>query len=491
MISRDLSTARILPSRAGPGRPRWSRPFLSIVVPAYNEETRIRSCIDRLRTALPDLVPSWEIVVVDDGSGDKTREVVSALAAEDDRIRLLALPHRGKGEAVKRGLLEARGEWRFMADADLATPPDNLPRFLEHTSDAAHGAGDRIPGGARRPAARRALDPSRHRARLQLVRPRLHRQRHQRHAVRLQAAQRRRRRGDLSVPDDRRLRVRRGDAGARRSCGAVDPRGRRHVGRAIRKVEWPSDAERRRSSTSSASAGVSGAARIRRSHGPPAWRVRLKPDTTSSSAWARSAFGRGRTCSRSRAPPPWRTTCSACRCRCSTRSRRCWPRSARRRSWTPSGRPRTTPPISGRSASSRSKLIFDAAQGHYWLAFRGLHAATMVVLPAAVHARASRAHRRRSVRGGVRAHRRHGTAHLPQHRAGGVSDQSLSRDRRARAGHAEPVAGATETYRRSRRAGDVRRRGVDARVRTARVGGRRDRVGARHAWRLDARRRRP
>lgn len=123
-----------------------SRPFLSIVVPAYNEETRIGSCIDRLRTALPALVPSWEILVADDGSRDRTREVVSALAAEDDRVRLLALPHRGKGEAVKRGLLEARGEWRFMADADLATPPDNLPRFLEHTREGARVRGSERAG---------------------------------------------------------------------------------------------------------------------------------------------------------------------------------------------------------------------------------------------------------------------------------------------------------------------------------------------------------
>jgi len=113
-----------------------NQPFLSIVVPAYNEERRIGSCLDRLRQALPGLVPSWEIVVADDGSRDRTPEIVAAEAAGDARIRLLALPHHGKGEAVRRGLIEARGEWRYIADADLATPPDNLTRFLTHTSDA-------------------------------------------------------------------------------------------------------------------------------------------------------------------------------------------------------------------------------------------------------------------------------------------------------------------------------------------------------------------
>jgi glycosyltransferase involved in cell wall biosynthesis len=112
-----------------------NQPFLSIVVPAYNEERRIGPCLERLRQALPELVPSWEIIVADDGSQDGTREIVEAEGRNEPRVRLLALPHHGKGDAVRRGLLEARGEWRYIADADLATPPDNLTRFLAHTQD--------------------------------------------------------------------------------------------------------------------------------------------------------------------------------------------------------------------------------------------------------------------------------------------------------------------------------------------------------------------
>lgn len=110
-------------------------PFLSVVVPAYNEEPRIASCLARLRDVLPTLVPDWELVVADDGSRDRTREIVSSIAASDPRVRLLALPHKGKGEAVRQGLLQARGAWRFMADADLAMPPDNLRRFLTYAAD--------------------------------------------------------------------------------------------------------------------------------------------------------------------------------------------------------------------------------------------------------------------------------------------------------------------------------------------------------------------
>jgi len=129
-----------------------NRLFLSIVVPTYNEERRIGSCIDRLRHALPGLVPSWEIVVADDGSRDGTAEIVTAESTGDARIRLIQLPHRGKGHAVRRGLVEARGEWRYIADADLATPPDNLSRFLIHTSDAetALVIGSREAPGSRR-----------------------------------------------------------------------------------------------------------------------------------------------------------------------------------------------------------------------------------------------------------------------------------------------------------------------------------------------------
>ena len=102
-----------------------------MVVPAFNEETRIASCIERLREYLPTAVPSWEIVVADDGSEDRTGEIVSTIAATDPRVRLLSLPHKGKGSAVRHGLLEARGEWLFIADADLAMPPDNLTRFFD------------------------------------------------------------------------------------------------------------------------------------------------------------------------------------------------------------------------------------------------------------------------------------------------------------------------------------------------------------------------
>jgi glycosyltransferase involved in cell wall biosynthesis len=105
-------------------------PHLSIVIPAFNEEARIGGSLDRLRAYLDTFEKSWEIVVVDDGSADRTAAIVAEHAQDDPRIRLVMAPHGGKGAAVRRGMLEACGEWRFLSDADLSMPPENLSRFF-------------------------------------------------------------------------------------------------------------------------------------------------------------------------------------------------------------------------------------------------------------------------------------------------------------------------------------------------------------------------
>lgn len=107
-----------------------SLPDLSIVVPAFNEEGVIGCCLNELRTHLEGLSLKWEIVVVDDGSTDDTAQAAGEHATADPRVRVIMGNRSGKGAAVRRGMLEARGAWRFMADADLAMPLDNLDRFL-------------------------------------------------------------------------------------------------------------------------------------------------------------------------------------------------------------------------------------------------------------------------------------------------------------------------------------------------------------------------
>jgi glycosyltransferase involved in cell wall biosynthesis len=103
---------------------------ISIVIPAYNEARRIALTLDELRAVLPSMCASWEVRVVDDGSADDTAALVEAAARADERIVLQREPHRGKGAAVRAGLLAARGDRRFMCDADLSMPIGELPRFL-------------------------------------------------------------------------------------------------------------------------------------------------------------------------------------------------------------------------------------------------------------------------------------------------------------------------------------------------------------------------
>lgn len=109
-----------------------SRPYLSIVVPAYQEEHRIGPSLDAIVRHLQARPYGAEIVVVGDGCTDGTAAVVRARAAESPVfIRLLdRAENRGKGYSVREGLLAARGDFRLFSDADLATPLEELDRML-------------------------------------------------------------------------------------------------------------------------------------------------------------------------------------------------------------------------------------------------------------------------------------------------------------------------------------------------------------------------
>ena len=104
---------------------------LSIVVPAYNEEQRLPPTLERLHAFLSQQPLRYEIVVVDDGSRDNTCAVVEEHAARIPHLRLVRqLPNKGKGAAVRLGMLQARGQIRVMCDADCSMPPEQLPRLL-------------------------------------------------------------------------------------------------------------------------------------------------------------------------------------------------------------------------------------------------------------------------------------------------------------------------------------------------------------------------
>jgi glycosyltransferase involved in cell wall biosynthesis len=103
---------------------------LSIVVPAFNEERRLGVTLTTLCGQLERQPWDWEVRVVDDGSLDGTAGIADAFAREHPRVVVQREPHRGKGGAVKAGLTAARGAYRFICDADLSMPVDEIKRFL-------------------------------------------------------------------------------------------------------------------------------------------------------------------------------------------------------------------------------------------------------------------------------------------------------------------------------------------------------------------------
>ncbi len=107
--------------------------YLSIVIPAYNEETRLPETLQRVRDYLARQTYASEILVVDDGSHDQTLAAArAALAGVESPVsaRVIANDHRGKGFTVRAGMLAAAGEIVLFSDADLATPIEEIPKLL-------------------------------------------------------------------------------------------------------------------------------------------------------------------------------------------------------------------------------------------------------------------------------------------------------------------------------------------------------------------------
>jgi len=122
-----------------------ARPRLSIVIPAYNEEVRIRASLESVADYLARSGTAAEVVVVDDGSADGTAAIVEQFAAgraRDRRIEIRLLRNGrncGKGYSVKHGVLMAQGDLVLISDADLSTPIDELPLLMRAVEEEGHG----------------------------------------------------------------------------------------------------------------------------------------------------------------------------------------------------------------------------------------------------------------------------------------------------------------------------------------------------------------
>ena len=107
--------------------------MISIVIPAYNEERRIKGSLSEVFAFMSDSGMEYEIIVVDDGSSDGTSRIVESMAADSTKVRLVRYEkNRGKGHALRTGALVAKGDFVLVMDADLSTPMVELWKLMPY-----------------------------------------------------------------------------------------------------------------------------------------------------------------------------------------------------------------------------------------------------------------------------------------------------------------------------------------------------------------------
>lgn len=100
-------------------------PIFSIIIPAFNEEARIERTIEKIKKTLKGA--SYELIIVDDGSTDNTKKIISELCLNNPYLSCISLnKNKGKGFALKKGFLRAQGTYILMTDADLSTPIETI-----------------------------------------------------------------------------------------------------------------------------------------------------------------------------------------------------------------------------------------------------------------------------------------------------------------------------------------------------------------------------
>ena len=107
--------------------------YLSVIIPAYNEEKNIEKTVRSIFGYLKEKIPEHEIIVVTDGSTDRTADITRLLKTEISTLELVEFKNnRGKGFAVKTGMLKARGDFRLFTDADNSTTIDHVEKMMSY-----------------------------------------------------------------------------------------------------------------------------------------------------------------------------------------------------------------------------------------------------------------------------------------------------------------------------------------------------------------------
>lgn len=105
-------------------------PFLSIIIPAHNEEKRLPDTLEQIFGFLEKQPFTVEVIVIENGSSDKTFEAAKIFLEQHANLRVIQNDWRGKGLAIQRGVKEAKGEYLFLCDADLSMPIDEISKFI-------------------------------------------------------------------------------------------------------------------------------------------------------------------------------------------------------------------------------------------------------------------------------------------------------------------------------------------------------------------------
>jgi dolichyl-phosphate beta-glucosyltransferase len=107
-----------------------NQPLLSIIIPAHNEEKRLPPTLEQVFAFLDQQNYEAEVLVIENGSTDQTYEIAQGFVRQHKNLLVIREEGRGKGLAVQRGMLKARGKYRLMCDADLSMPIEEIAKFL-------------------------------------------------------------------------------------------------------------------------------------------------------------------------------------------------------------------------------------------------------------------------------------------------------------------------------------------------------------------------
>jgi dolichyl-phosphate beta-glucosyltransferase len=105
-------------------------PFLSIIIPVHNEEARLPETLRQVFDFAAKQPYPIEVLVVENGSNDRSYQIAQQFAEQHPQLRLLQNAQKGKGRAVRQGILSAQGEHRFMCDVDFSMPVDEINHFI-------------------------------------------------------------------------------------------------------------------------------------------------------------------------------------------------------------------------------------------------------------------------------------------------------------------------------------------------------------------------